>query len=289
MQLSVIPSIRSARTALVLAAATVAGACISWDRSTSTETVDIRLYVSDVQTLDGRSATFSTAAAPAGGSGAALTAVIPPLVLKGGSAEVTFTSPTPFSRLIVAVEGVPGFYDLTVPSPVTTLGVVIVYAQIVGAPAFDLRFAGGTGAALGVFSESNVAFLGNGTGEVQVNIMWNSRADVDLYVVDPLGEEIFYAHRGSHSGGELDIDSNAACSSDGPRAENVFWPFGVVPPRGNYSVRVNYWSECGEPSTDYVVTIRTQDGVPLTFRGRFTGPGVGGAEGAGRTVADFRY
>jgi uncharacterized protein YfaP (DUF2135 family) len=124
---------------------------------------------------------------------------------------------------------------------------------------------------------------------VQVNITWNSTADVDLYVVDPLGEEIYYGDRGSVSGGILDIDSNAACGSDGPRAENIFWPFGVVPPRGEYTVRVNYWSACGEPSTDYVVTIRTKGGVPQTFTGRLTGPGVGGAIGAGYRLGDFTY
>src|SRR6185503_9288392 len=138
----------------------------------------------------------------------------------------------------------------------------------VGAPSFNLLFAGGGATGLGGFNSGNVAFLGNGTGEVQVNIAWNTKADVDLYVVDPLGEEIFYSHRNSVSGGTLDIDSHAGCVSDGPRTENIFWSFGVIPPRGSYTVRVNYWSACGEPSTDYVVTVRAKGSAPQTFSGR---------------------
>jgi hypothetical protein len=203
--------------------------------------------------------------------------------------QVTFTSTTFFSRLIVAVDGVPGYYELELPSVTISATVLMVYAQQVGAPSFQLLYAGGLLGTLGAYRGGPVAFLGNGTGEVQVNISWNSKADVDLYVVDPFGEEIYYAHRTSVSGAQLDIDSNAGCGTDGPRAENIFWSFGEVPPRGDYTVRVNYWSACSEPSTDYVVTIRTKDGVSETYTGQFTGPGVGGAAGAGKHIAEFRY
>jgi hypothetical protein len=210
-------------------------------------------------------------------------------VLNGVAVQATFTSPVLFSRLIIAVDGVSGYYELELPSVTTSATVLMVYAQQVGAPSFQLLYAGGLLGTLGAYRGGPVAFLGNGTGEVQVNISWNSKADVDLYVVDPVGEEVYYAHRTSLSGGELDIDSNAACITDGPRAENIFWSFGEVPPRGHYVVRVNYWSACSELSTDYVVTIRTKDGVAETYTGRFTGSGVGGAAGAGKHVAEFKY
>jgi uncharacterized protein YfaP (DUF2135 family) len=187
------------------------------------------------------------------------------------------------------VTGVTGYYDLTLPANVTSAAILIIYAQQVGGSAFSMLFAGGSAGVVGPYASANTAFLGNGTGEVQVNITWNSVADVDLYVVDPLGEEVYYADRNANSGGQLDIDSNAGCGTDGPRSENVFWPFGVVAPSGTYTVRVNYWSACGAASTDYVVTIRTQGGVPITYTGQLTGPGVGGAAGAGQTVATFTY
>lgn len=282
-------SLRTTRLALAFVAAATLTACLEWDRSTSNEITDIRLYISGVQTLTGTQAVRHDGAAPAAGTGPVVVANIPALVLKGGAAKVTFRSVNPFSRIIVAVDGVLGYYELELPSATTSADVLIVYAQQVGAPTFQLIYAAGLTGTLGAYRGGPVAFLGNGTGEVQVNISWNSTADVDLYVVDPVGEEIYYGHRGSVSGGQLDIDSNAACSTDGPRAENIFWSFGVVPPRGHYVVRVNYWSACGEPFTDYVVTIRTKDGVVETYTGQFTGGGIGGAEGAGKHVAEFRY
>ena len=257
----VTPSLSTIRVLLALTIAAAIAACIEWDRSTSTETTDIRLYISGVQSVDGRlQAEFREGNAPAGGSGPVLTANVPAIVLKGGAAQVTFRSTTAFSRLVVAVDGVSGYWDLALPAADTAATVLVVYAQQVGAPSFDMLYAGGSGATLGGQSRANTAFLGNGTGEVQVNISWDSKADVDLYVVDPFGEEIYYAHRGAGSGGQLDIDSNAACITDGPRAENIFWPFGVVPPKGDYTVRANYWSACNEDITHYTVTIRTKGG-----------------------------
>ncbi len=278
--------LRSFATAVAFLATS---SCLEWDRSTRSEIKDLTLFVSAVRMPDGRTATFSAGNAPAAADGPLVNAELPPLVLKGGAAQVTFSAPDPFTRLIVAAEGYAGYFDLALPAPVTQVTVLILYAQDVGAPAFDLRYAVGAGGSVGPYRAANTAFIGNGTGEVQVNITWNSRADVDLYVVDPLGAEIYYAARQSSSGGQLDIDSNAACGADGPRAENIFWPFGVVPPRGDYLVRVNYWSACGEPSTDYVVTIRTRDGVAQTYTGRLTGAGVGGGAGAGQRVGEFRY
>ncbi len=263
--------------------------CLEWDRSTRVDRRDVTLFVSSVTADDGRQAVLNLGAAPASSTTLTVSAALPPIVLKGGASRVRFRADEPFTQLVVAARGYAGHFVLSLPAPVTEVTVLIAYAQEVGAPAFDLQYAVGGGDGLGAYSAANTAFLPNGTGEVQVNITWNSKADVDLYVVDPLGAEIYYARRESNSGGQLDIDSNAACSSDGPRAENIFWPFGVVPPRGEYEVRVNNWSACGEEATDFVVTVRTKDGIPQTYTGRLTGPGNGGASGAGQRIASFVY
>lgn len=84
-----------------------------------------------------------------------------------------------------------------------------------------------------------------GTGDVQVTLFWDGRNDLDLHVVDPAGEEIFYGYSSSTSGGKLDIDGNAGCGSnmtDSP-IENVFWATGGAP-RGNFRIFVNYYSQC---------------------------------------------
>ena len=98
-----------------------------------------------------------------------------------------------------------------------------------------------------------------GTGDVQVTLTWDADSDVDIHVVEPGGDEVFWGDPVSENGGVLDLDSNAGCI-DGVRNENVSWPAGMAP-RGTYSVRVNYWDSCG-------VTETPASGGGPTCRGR---------------------
>lgn len=83
------------------------------------------------------------------------------------------------------------------------------------------------------------------TGEVKVSIAWDSPTDVDLHVTEPGGEHIYYSHKTSATGGQLDLDSNAGCSIDGVNNENIVWPIGKSP-NGDFQVRVHmYQSPCG--------------------------------------------
>jgi hypothetical protein len=93
-----------------------------------------------------------------------------------------------------------------------------------------------------------------GTGDVQVGITWDTPTDVDLHVVEPGGEEIYYAHTTSVAGGQLDLDSNPACNIDGVNAENIYWPTGDSPV-GEYTVRVRMYSDCGVGGASGTVTI----------------------------------
>lgn len=122
-----------------------------------------------------------------------------------------------------------------------------------------------------------------------MNITWDSRADVDLHVLDPLGEEVYWAHKTAVSGGTLDLDSNAGCGSDGPRAENIFWGSGLIAPRGDYVIRVDYWSNCADVKTNYVVTVNTRGKPSQVFTGFFTGNGDGGGKGSGRIITTSTY
>ncbi len=93
-----------------------------------------------------------------------------------------------------------------------------------------------------------------GSGEVQVGITWDTATDVDLHVIEPSGEEIYYSHSTSETGGTLDLDSNPGCSIDGINAENIFWPEGQAP-AGDYTVRVNMYSDCDLGGASGNVTI----------------------------------
>ena len=98
-----------------------------------------------------------------------------------------------------------------------------------------------------------------GTGDVQVTLRWQGDADLDLHVVDPNGEEIWFANPQSASGGELDVDANGACEGLARPVENVYWPIGGAP-SGVYEVYVDYYQLCDVTApVDYEVTI-TLDG-----------------------------
>lgn len=120
-------------------------------------------------------------------------------------------------------------------------------------------------------------------GDVHVSLSWDVNSDVDLHIIDPNGDEIYWNNRSTTSGGVLDLDSNAACVIDGVRNENVTWPEGSASP-GLYTVRVNYWSSCGVPATNYVVSIN-HGGQVSRFSGRLTGRGQ--QSGPGELVTTF--
>lgn len=107
-----------------------------------------------------------------------------------------------------------------------------------------------------------------GTGDIQVTIHWQGKNDLDLHVIDPAGEEIFYSHKESASNGKLDVDANAACGTQMDRpVENIFWPDGGAP-SGNYKVLVNYYENCGDPmETAYVIELKV-DGKSQAFQGQ---------------------
>ena len=104
---------------------------------------------------------------------------------------------------------------------------------------------------------------GLGTGDVQVTLVWSSRADLDLSVTGPDGEAVFYGNPSGASGGTLDRDANFPCNSDtsSPAVENVFWPEGKAP-AGSYVARIVYTSDCaGEGPQSFRLVIRVEGAV----------------------------
>ncbi len=102
-----------------------------------------------------------------------------------------------------------------------------------------------------------------GTGDVRVTLTWDTGADLDVHVTDPAGEEIFFGNRRSASGGELDVDANAGCSS-GPAVENVFWPTGEAP-TGVYRVSVHQFSSCDVGTTRLELSIHVNGRLVETY------------------------
>jgi hypothetical protein len=255
--------------------------------STGPDPADVRDFIEALATSGGIDAVFHTGDPPAGGSGPVITINSgTSAMIAGGSAIRVVSSAQAFTRIILAVEGIDGYWEITLPVAVTTEELVLTLGQVIPLATFTLEYGAGTNAGLGFFTE-NVEVLAAGTGDVQVSVTWDTSADVDLHVVEPSSEEIYYGHKLSNTGGELDLDSNAACAGDNVRNENITWP--NTPPSGTYTVRVNYWDDCGAVATNWVVTVRRKNQAPLTFSGQFTGTGTGGGLGAGSLVTTFTY
>lgn len=91
---------------------------------------------------------------------------------------------------------------------------------------------------------------GFSSGNIQITLAWNTGADLDLYVTDPMGYTLSYQNRRSPSGGELDHDARGACNrrQAGNTIENVYWD-SPQPPSGQYVIDVHYWGNCGVAGT----------------------------------------
>jgi len=139
----------------------------------------------------------------------------------------------------------------------------------VGGATLEVRGVDASGA-FGPLSARSLTVLGHAPssppaeGMLVVSLGWDTQADLDLHVVDPLGDEIFHGAKSSEdgftpgadtaaSGGLLDADSNAGCVLDGQRQENVSWV--EAPPVGQYLVRIDANSLCAEAIAHYSVEV----------------------------------
>jgi uncharacterized protein YfaP (DUF2135 family) len=112
-----------------------------------------------------------------------------------------------------------------------------------------------------------------GRGDLEVTLSMSLPSDLDLYVVEPNGNVIYYANPHSWTSGQLDLDANAACASNlNVRYEHIFWPAGGVP-EGRYNIRVDSWENCvgGQP-VDFQVIVQNCGDITI-FDGTAIGQG----------------
>jgi hypothetical protein len=88
----------------------------------------------------------------------------------------------------------------------------------------------------------------SGTGDIFATLTWNKEADIDLWMIEPNGNKIYYANTTSSTGGELDYDNVIAY---GP--ENIFYKNSA--PSGQYKVWVHYYSGSNGP-VNWVVSLK---------------------------------
>lgn len=197
-------------------------------------------------------------------------------VLAGGSSVVTLVSERQITEVYVGVVGTAGYYRY-VPGTVradeaTIYPLVLLISQSLD-HSFTIRIAArmADGEITEIFT-SEVGYIRAGTGALQISLSFDNEKDVDLYVVQPDGEVIYYYNEGGYDYEldsllwGLDIDSNAGCVIDGINNENVFYPAEYVQ-SGKYEVWVNMYSNCRpEIATNWVITtIYKNDLIRVTY------------------------
>ncbi|HVL04008.1 MAG TPA: hypothetical protein VM386_06195, partial [Acidimicrobiales bacterium] len=120
-------------------------------------------------------------------------------------------------------------------------------------------------------------------------LTWNSDDDLDLHVIDPSGERIWYGDRTAASGGELDRDDNVGvCGFDSEPGgvENVFWPTGTAP-SGNYTVEVYSYNDCAPANADW--TLQVFSGSTLLSTQSGTGGGGSSSDQFGVLIGSTTF
>lgn len=189
-------------------------------------------------------------------------------LLTAGGARVTLIGPQPAAGVTALIQGAAGSSfaaNATVQAFWAPTGVQLDFT--------GATWTGSTDASLWSPATALTAnAVAVGSGEFQATLTWNrgigngvdGAVDIDLHVIEPSGNEIYYAAPTSPTGGELDVDNVTAF---GP--ENIFYD-GVVPPEGLYQVDVHYFS--GAPETAWTVTVRACN-MSRTYNGVFTESG----------------
>lgn len=117
--------------------------------------------------------------------------------------------------------------------------------------------------ATGCGQETSLTNLVGQDGQIRFNLQFDNAdaVDLDLHVVTPNLEEIFYSTPQDSTGGSLDVDCQCESCPNGGN-ENIFWPYGAAaPPSGVYTVAVNYYGACdlGSGATS-AYTLRVLEG-----------------------------
>lgn len=189
-------------------------------------------------------------------------------VLTGGSNIINFRSSNSISYVIIGIDGVDGYFRIDksalteISTNYYTFSLAISPTLILQSIKFRIAYVDINGHVSNYYV-LNSSEIPAGTGLLQIHCTWQKHNDVDLHVLEPNGEEIFFGNDRSLNGGELDVDSNPNCSLDYIESENVTYKDGALVEAGVYTVRANLYSACNVTENTTVTLRARYNGVLL--------------------------
>lgn len=191
--------------------------------------------------------------------------------LRGQPYRYTVSASGGFTVVYISVAGVGGYWELTLPAGVSSLDLVVTLAAQPPSTTVALRTA--LGLAGGPSAPTTVTLTPGdlAQADLAVTLKWTGASDLDLHVVDPKGQEVYWNATSTPEGGKLDLDSNAGCTIDNVNQETISWPAGKAP-SGVYTVTVHAYDMCGVATSAWSVTSLVKGRAGRSASGSFTGP-----------------
>lgn len=124
---------------------------------------------------------------------------------------------------------------------------------------------------------------GNVDGVLRVSLSWHNYDDLDLHIIEPDGNRIYFSDKKSHlTGGQLDVDMNAGGGNTREAVENIVWTDERKIPNGNCKIIVNNYSKREAIDAGYEIQVEYR-GEIFNYSCR-TSP----TNGANHTVNEFK-
>ena len=101
-------------------------------------------------------------------------------------------------------------------------------------------------------------------GELRCSLEWYNYDDLDIYLVCPDGEKIYFQHKRGKTGGQLDVDMNAGSGSTREAVENIIFPSKNRMDEGTYTLLVNNYCLRENKNVGFRTEIECQDKI-LSF------------------------
>lgn len=210
-------------------------------------------------------------------------------VMNGAMNFISIITEKNIQKFFIGVKNVPGFWEY-VPSSTTSRATTDYNTYVIPVMMSQSYLGNSTIMLSGQLDngdittpvEKDLFYIETMPGEVEVKLAFSNSKDVDLHLLTPSGEHIFYNNRGgtyTTDDGEvitygLDIDSNADCDLDHVNKENIYIPSELVE-SGTYTVIVDMFSNC-DPSipTSWSIVARYQGELITPTSGKNPASGV---------------